>query len=340
MKQAILLFLFILNSAILLAQDDVYPAKEYKGLLFIKNGTIHIGNGQVIENGTIQVNNGKIEKVGTDIAIPTDDVKVIDAKGKQVYPGLILTSTQLGLKEIGGNAVRGSNDYNELGDYNPNIRSIVAYNADSKIIGTLRANGILLADTYPQGGLLPGSSSVVQLDAWNYEDAAYKMDIAIHFNMPELMNRPRGFFGRPATGDPVKEGLDKIEEVKNFFRQAKAYLQEGLHTETNLKFEAVRGLFERKQKFFVHCDIVRQMLLAIDFAKEFGFDVVLVGASESYRIADLLKKNNISVILGQEHSLPTLADDDVDQPYKTPFMLKQAGVSFALNDEDESTRYR
>lgn len=342
MKQVNLLFILILSSASLFAQDDVYPTKEYKGLLFIKNGTIHIGNGQVIENGTIQINNGKIEKVGTDIAIPADDVKVIDAKGKQVYPGLILTSTQIGLKEIGGNAVRGSNDYNELGDYNTNIRSIVAYNADSRIPGTLRANGILLAETYPQGGLLPGSSSVVQLDAWNYEDAAYKTDIAIHFNMPELLNRPRpGFGGRQqAPEDPIKLGLEKIEEVKNFFRQAKAYLQESSHKETNLKFEAVRGLFEKKQKFFVHCDIVRQMLLAIDFAKEFGFEVVLVGASESYRIADLLKQNNISVILSQEHSLPTLDDDDVDQPYKTPFMLKQAGVFFALNDEDESARHR
>jgi len=341
MKQNILILLFLLSCVSLYAQDDVYPAKEYKGLLFIKNGTIHIGNGQVIENGTIQVNNGKIEKVGTDIPIPADNVKVFDAKGKQVYPGLILSSTQLGLKEIGGNAVRGSNDFSELGDYNTNIRSIVAYNADSKIMGTLRANGILLADTYPQGGLLPGSSSVVQLDAWNYEDAAYKTDIAIHFNMPELLNRPRGFFGRQqAPEDPVKQGLEKVEEVKNFFRQAKAYLQEGTHKETNLKFEAVRGLFEKKQKFFVHCDIVRQMLLAIDFAKEFGFEVVLVGASESYQIADLLKQNNIAVILSQEHALPTSDDDDVDQPYKTPAMLKQVGVFFALNDDDESARHR
>jgi len=90
MKQNILILLFLLSCISFYAQDDVYPAKEYKGLLFIKNGTIHIGNGQVIENGTIQVNNGKIEKVGTDIPIPADNVKVFDAKGKQVYPGLIL----------------------------------------------------------------------------------------------------------------------------------------------------------------------------------------------------------------------------------------------------------
>lgn len=334
-----LLFINILLSLLVTgvsAQDDVYPAKEYKGLLFIKNATIHVGNGQIIENGTIQVNNGRIEKVGKDIPIPVDDVKVFDVKGKQVYPGLILSASDVGIREIGGNAVRGSNDFFELGDYNTNVRSIVAYNADSRIPGTLRANGILFANSIPQGGLLPGASSVVQLDAWNYEDAAYKTDVGIHFNMPSLLSRQ----GRQQSPDPVKQGLENIEEVKQFFRQAKAYLNETVHKETNLKFEATRGLFEKKQKFFVHCEIVREILIAIDFAKEFAFDVVLVGASECYQVADLIKQNNIAVILRQEHSLPTLDDDDIDQPFKTPAILQKAGVLFALNDEDESTRYR
>jgi imidazolonepropionase-like amidohydrolase len=134
--------------------------------------------------------------------------------------------------------------------------------------------------------------------------------------------------------------LEKISEIKNFFRQAKAYLQETTHTETNLKFEAVKGLFDKKQKLFVHCDQVKQMLVTIDFVKEFGFDVVIVGGSESFLIADLLKQNNIAVILHEEHSLPAMEDDDVDQPYKTPAQLQKAGVLFALNDEHEESRFR
>ncbi len=326
------------------AQDDVYPAPQQTGMLFIKNATIHTGTGQVINNGVIQINNGKIEKVGTGIDVPAT-AQFIDAKGQNVYPGLILSDAQIGLKEIGGNAVRGSNDFSEIGDYNTNIRSAVAYNADSKIIGTLRANGIVLTHVVPQGGLLPGVSSVMNTDAWNYEDAGYKFDIGVHFNMPNLL-ATRGFGGRGGfgggqpQGDPVKMALDRIEEVKNFFRQAKAYLQETTHKETNLKFEALKPLFDKKQKFFVHCNTVKQMLIAIDFAKEFGFDVVLVGASDSYQIADLLKQNNIAVILTQEHNLPTAEDDDIDQPFKTPAMLSQAGVLFSLNDDDENTRSR
>jgi imidazolonepropionase-like amidohydrolase len=333
-----LLFLVITASA----QDDVYPAKEFKGVLFITNATIHVGNGQVIENGTIKIDNGKIAQVGAGIT-PDNSAKVIDAKGKQVYPGLILPVTDLGLKEI-ANGVRGSNDFLELGDLNPSIRSIVAYNADSKITGTLRANGILLASVTPQGGTISGSSSVVQLDAWNWDDAAYKMDGAIHLNMPTFISRPNRFaifLGLPVDRtDPTKQALAKVDEIKSFFRQAQAYSNEASHKETNLKFEAVNGLFSKKQKLFVHCDQVKQMLIAIDFVKEFGFDVVIVGGSESFQIAPLLKQNNISVILQQEHELPATEDDDVDQPYKTPFALQQAGVLFALNDEHDESRYR
>ncbi len=347
MKKIFLAINTLLFSAVMVyGQETVYPAKEYKGLLFIKNGTVHVGNGQVIENATIRINNGKIEQVGQNIAIPAGDVKVVDATGKQVYPGLIVPDTDLGLKEI-ANAVRGSNDYNELGEINPNIHSIYAYNTDSKIIGTLRSNGILLAGVTPQGSLLTGSSSVVQLDAWNYEDAAYKIDNGIHLQMPSMLARRGGgrfaaFFAQQQQQqtDPVKQAMEQVDKVKAFFSEAKAYLAESTHKETNLKFEAVKGLFEKKQKLFVHATQVKQMLLAIDFSKEFGFDVVIVGGTDSWQIADLLKQNNIAVVLTQEHSLPTLDDDDIDQPFKTPAMLQKAGVLFCLNDDDENTRAR
>ena len=324
------------------AQDDVYPAKEYKGPLFITNGTVHVGNGQVTENATVEINNGKIVRVGTDIAIPQDDVKVFDARGKHVYPGLILPQSDLGLKEISG-SVRGSNDYRELGDLNPNIRSIVAYNAASSMINVLKANGILMAATVPQGGTISGSSSVVQLDAWNWEDAAYATDNGMHINLPSFVAPQRSVAALPTPAKPeeiAKKALEKVEAVKNFFREARAYLQETAHSTTNLKLEAVKGLFNNTQKLFVHAGQVKQMLVAIDFVREFGFEVVIVGGEESWQIAPLLKENNIAVILNAEHKLPATEDEDFDQPFKTPAMLQNAGVLFALNDDASNARYR
>jgi len=334
---------FIMQTSFLLsivakAQDDVYPTPAQKGTFYITNATIHVGSGTVINNGTIKITDGKIVKVGTNISASGD---IIDGKGKQVYPGLILPESDLGLKEI-ANAVRGSNDYQELGEWNQNVQSAVAYNKDSKIINTLKSNGIVLTNVAPAGSLIAGTTSVMQLDAWNWEDALYKRNTGIVFYMPSLINRRPRFGGRgqqPET-DPVKEGLDKIEEVKKFFREAKAYSQEADHAQTNLKFEALKPLFTKQAKLFIHADVVKQLLVAVDFAKEFGIDVVIVGGAESWQIADLLKKNNISVILSREYNLPETDDEDIDQTFKTPYMLKQAGVLFALNDDNDETRYR
>lgn len=341
---------FIINSIMLLAigvqaQDDVYPADPQTRTIVLYNGILHKGNGEVINNAVVILEKGKITYAGPMMTSDFKDANVIHVDGKHIYPGLILPETDLGLKEI-SNAVRGSNDYRELGDWNSNIRSIVAYNTDSKIINTLKANGILLANVTPDGSLVAGSSTVVQLDAWNWEDATYKADDAMNFYMPSLLARRGGRFGgfarlgQAAPEDPVKAAMDKIEDVRKFLREAKAYIQEDAHEETNIRFEAVRPLFEKKQKLFIHCNQVKQMLIAVDFVKEFGLDVVIVGGSDSWQIADLLKQNNIAVILGREHNLPTLEDDDIDQPYKTPAALQKAGVLFALNDDFDETRYR
>jgi imidazolonepropionase-like amidohydrolase len=341
MKKIIFYILCFFTVTKITAQETILPALAQKETIALTNATIHVGNGQVINNGTVMFKDGKISTVSANTA--PAGVRSIDCSGKHIYPGLILTASQLGLIEVNSN--RATVDAAEIGEMNPGIRSIVAYNTDSKVINTLRTNGILLANVIPDGGIISGSSSVVQLDAWNWEDASYKADVAIHFRMPSLLVRTgrggRGGFGgqQPAT-DPVKTGLEQIEKVKVFFREAKAYLAESKHVNMNTKFEAVRNLFDKKQKLFIHCNIVKEMLLAVDFVKEFGFDVVLVGAVDSWQIADLLKQNNIAVILNQLHDLPTMIDDDIDQPFKTPAMLQKAGVLFTINDNDANSRYR
>ena len=345
-KVSLILFVSII-SLTSIAQPDIYPAPENPGLILLTHATIHVGNGNVVNDGSVLINKGKIEKVGTNITVPAGDVKMYDLRGKHVYPGLISSITNIGIKDVEG-AVRGTDDYSELGTINPSIRSIVAYNSDSRVINVLRTNGILLANVIPQSEegsnqLISGTSSVVQLDAWNWEDAAYRMDGQMHFNMPSLIaRRPRFSFSANTTGqgDPLKKAMEDIESVRLFFQNAKAYLAEKEHVKTNLNYEATKNLFSRKQKLFVHCNGVKEMLLALNFKKDFGFDIVIVGGADSWKIAPLLKENQIAVILGQPHSLPVGIDDDVDQPYKTPYLLQKAGVLFAIADNDGTTRGR
>lgn len=336
--------LFILSLALLTtttrAQETIYPAEAQQGITAITHATVHVGNGNVINNATVVFEKGKITAVGAGLATPAN-ATVVDGTGKQVYPGLILSNSYLGLKEV-GNGVRGSNDLVEIGENNASIRSLVSYNTDSKIINVLRANGILLAHVAPEGELIDGQSSVVQLDAWNYEDAAYKANIGHFIEMPSFIirQRGRGFMRQAPNSDPLKDAFNKIETIKNFFKEASAYLKEKNHVANNLRFEAVRGLFDGKQKLFIRANEVKQMLIAIDIAKEFGFSAVIVGASESFQIAPILAANNIPVILEQQHALPNTEDDDVDQPYKLPAQLTKAGVLVSLSDMSENTKQR
>jgi imidazolonepropionase-like amidohydrolase len=321
----IFIYLLMVFPAISQAQENMHPSPAQTETIALIHGVIHVGNGQVIPDGMIVFSGGKIVDVRPTAAIT--DVKVIDLKGKQVYPGLISPITNLGLTEVMSS--RASSDYYELGEMNPGIRSLVAYNTDSKVINVLRSNGILLANIVPNGGLISGSSSVVQLDAWNWEDAAYKKDNGIHFFMPNLINPPLQA-QHPGDPDRIKQGLEKIESVRVFFREARAYYQETSHAETNIKFEAVKGLFDQSKIFFVHCDLQNEILIAIEMAKEFHFRLVLVSASECYLMTDLLKQNNVAVILAKPASLPNTDDDDVDQPFKTAAVLQKAGILFSI----------
>src|ERR1700744_2315939 len=172
----------LLGTTLAYGQADISPAPAQSKPIVITGVTIHVGNGQVINNGYIAFDKGKITAIGEGAA-PTSGADVIDAAGKQIYPGFICPVTTLGLIEVEEGA-RGTVDDTETGDLNPNVRSIIAYNTDSKVIPTIRSNGILLAQTTPDGGIISGQSSVVQLDAWNWEDAAYKTDIGVHLTLP------------------------------------------------------------------------------------------------------------------------------------------------------------
>lgn len=328
----IIIILFSIITTKTFSQPNILPATTQTGTIALTHAIIHIGNGNVIEDGMIVFGNGKI----TDVRkyAPIADVKVIDCAGKHIYPGLILTDSDLGLSEI--SAIRSEQDEFELGDLNPDVRSVVAYNTDSKVINTVRSNGILLANIVPNGGLLSGSSSVMQLDGWNWEDAVYQADNGIHFRMPSLIPTS----AQNSAGDVLKNAYGKIDSVRSFFRDAKAYLNEPAHAVTNIKFESVKGLFNQSQLFFVHCTMVNEMMIAIEFAKEFGFKTVIVGGAESNKITDYLKQNHISVILNEMHTLPIMQDDDIDTYAKLPYQLQQAGVLYCINDFDPMNRGR
>lgn len=303
------------------------PTPAQSSSILIMNATAHLGNGRVIENSAIGFDNGKLILVGDATRIKLDKSiykTVIDGAGKHVYPGFISCNTTLGLAEI--DLVRSTNDYSEVGEMNSNVRSIISYNTDSKIIPTVRSNGVLMAQVVPQGGVISGQSSVVTMDAWNWEDAAYKTDEGMHINWPRMYIAHVAY----AENEDVQKNRmnQQLAAIDLFFREAKAYFSQSAPSEKNLRFEAMRGVFDGTKKLYVHADFVKEIIAAVDFCKKYSIRMVLVGGSDAWRVADLLKENSVPVVLGRTHSLPPREDDDVDLPYKLPSLLNKAGIVY------------
>lgn len=330
MKKLALLFGGLLLSINLAnAQANISPAPAQSKPIIITGATIHVGNGTVINNGYIAFDKGKITAVGEGMPANITGADMIDATGKQVYPGFICPITTLGIVEVEEGA-KGTVDDSETGDFNPDARSIVAYNTDSKVIPTVRSNGILLAQPTPDGGVMPGESSVVQLDAWNWEDAAYKKDIGIHLNWPVVHTSFRRRGSPAPTESPTEIAQKEIDAITSLFAQAKAYADLNKPAVANQRFEAMRGLFNGTKKLFVNANGEREILQAINFGKKFGLQVVIVGGNDSYLVTDELKDNNVPVILTETQRLPDYDEDDVYLPYKTPKLLQDGGVLYGL----------
>ena len=330
--KALKIFILILISAPLFAQIPA-PGPAQDKPIILMNGKAHLGNGEVIENSAIAFEDGKLTIVGdaTTMRIDMEKFEVIDCQGKDVYPGLIATNTQLGLVEIG--AVRATHDENEVGGMNPNVRSLIAYNTDSRVSSTVRSNGIMIAQVAPTGGRISGSSSVVHLDAWNWEDAALRADDGIWLNWPSWFSR-RGWWAEPGPTEKNKRYDEQVEEIMTFMSEARAYAN-GENDKSNLKFEAMENLFNGKAKLFVRVSYVRSMLDVMTRLNDFdeNLQIVLVGARDAHLITNELANSDVEIILSETHRLPAHNHSAVNEPFETPGKLAEAGISFCLSGE-------
>ena len=302
------------------------PAADQSEPIAITGAVIHIGNGMIINDGIITFDKGLITAVGdAGGGINLVNHALIDVEGRHVYPGFVLPNSTLGLIEV--NSVRATSDVLEEGDINASVRSAIAYNTDSEIIPANRFNGILTAQVAPQGGLISGSSTVFKLDGWNWEDAMLAEDVGLHLHWPSYVQRRRNSeTGLFETADNENyEGQTQL--LHSLFQDAQAYSGQLL----NLNLLAMQPLFNGVTKLFIHADEAKQIISAIRFARSYGIqDIVLVGGADALSVKDFLLAQNVPVIYERIHELPQREWQDVDMPFKTPFLLHDAGIKVGI----------
>lgn len=317
----ILIYFFIFLGTHLFSQ------KKYNSIL-LENGYLHVGNGQVLETSLIGIKNGKIVLVKNVLAYTynkADWDTIIDLKGQQVYPGFVAPNSTLGLTEI--EAVRASNDFREIGEFNPHVRAQIAYNAESNVLSTIKTNGVLITQPCPRGEVISGSSAVMYTAGWNWQDATVKADDGIHLNWPRSIEY---------RGKKNENYETQKREIYQFFESAKAYSEVNESDKNDFRFESMRNCFKGEKRVYIHANSIQQLLDVIDFAKKLNLTFpVIVGGYDSYLILQKLRDAAIPVMLPRVHSLPENEEDPTDLPYKLPYLLQSGGVKFCLQNEGD-----
>ena len=332
MKKFLILFLVLLNVKLFAQVPE--PVNDQTKPVLIYNAFIHIGDGNTIQNGFVSFDNGKITDVSSedlDLESGTyNNFLKINANGSHLYPGLILPNSKVGLEDI--SAVRATVDHTEVGELNSNIRSLIAFNTDSEVISTFRYNGILLSQVVPDGSFVTGNSSIMMMEGWNWEDAAYKIDDGIHVKWPRKTYPPSRWSGQTSFRDNPNY-KSSVDMINKFLIDSRSYfnLNDDENKEVNLKLEAMVDVFNGKKKIYLHVGSREQIIESVQMFQKHGInDLVLVGANDALYAIDFILENDLPVLLNNLHRVPSRNHEDVDLPYKLPYLLQKEGVLVGL----------
>lgn len=320
-----------LFSNVLPAHDQIPGAPQRRPIL-IQGGTLHIGNGEVIKDGSILFVDGKIASVGRGVEAPAKAIS-IDATGQHVYPGLIDSMTDLGLREI--SAVDVTVDTNEWGKDNPNVRAWVAVNPDSELIPVARAGGVLLAHVTPGGSFLRGQSALIALDGWTVQDMIVRAPAGMCVDWETLT--PRG----SDDAETVKKREDKLEQLDDWLDQAERYGiaqsnaagAKGKAIPTDVRLESLLPVLSGELPVIAQADSLAAIRSAVAYAQARRLSLIIYGGYDAGDCAELLKRYQIPVIIAGTYRLPRQRDDDYDASYTLPARLHAAGITFAIAGE-------
>ncbi len=200
--------------------DPVNPGVETVALV---GATIHPVSRASFEDGVLVMAEGRIQAVGPrgQVEIPSG-ARQIDVSGQHLFPGMIDPVTYLGLFEI-GSISQASADRSDIGDFNPHIRALGAYQPHGRAPFVARARGITSVLTAQTGGIIQGMGSVVDLGGDTFERAAILGEGALMVNLPVPTNPPSGGGGgRGGNWQPFHdhhhEGRDLVWAGDEFFQ--------------------------------------------------------------------------------------------------------------------------
>jgi len=319
--------LFLFAWSAVFASDPVPAPKQQRPVALI-GGTVHTVSGETLPGATIVFDKGVITGIG--VTVPADAEKV-EIAGKHVYPGLIDANSSMGLTEIG--SVNGSNDLEETGRINPNIRAEVGVNPESELIPVARSGGVTVTATSASGGIISGTAAAMLTDGWTWEEMTLKAPVGLVVNWPAMTYR-RSPRARQSREEWTKQRDESLKALSEAFASARSYMKareaDRDRHDPDLRWEAMIPVLQRKVPVWVNADDAAQIQSAVSWAEQESVDLVIVGGNDAWRVADLLKAKKIPVVLTGVLGSPERRFEPYDLVYSAPAMLAEAGVRFCI----------
>lgn len=350
-----LLLAFALCPLFARAQDPVRPDANMTDTpaptYVIRGARVVTVSGADIENATVVISNGRIAAVGAGVTAPSG-AQEIDGRGLAVYPGMIDLGTNMGLTEV--SSVGATNDTNELGDMNPNVASIWAVNPSSSHINVTRVAGVTSVLALPSGGIISGQAALLNLAGSSPREMALVPRAALMVEFPRI-GGGGGFAAflqaqQGITPDALAARDRRIDQLRQMLRDAEAYGRaQDAYTKdpknvprppSDLKLAALVPYARGQRPVIFRAERERDIRTAVRFADEMKLKAVILGGSEAWKAAQILKERDVPVILDSVLNMPLREDDPYDSLYENASKLQAAGVRFCISTGDSGAHVR
>ena len=334
-------FLFSVSFADAQTRTDVYA---------ITNAQIVTVSGRTIDRGTVVVRNGLIEAVGAAAKIPAD-AQVIDGSGLTIYPGFFDTLTKLGLpaqtarrggqNQPGQQTQQPQSNSNYPNGLQPEITAEQELKAGEAQFEAQRNAGFTTVLTVADDNIFNGQSAVINLAGETVSAMIVKTPVAQHISFRTLPGGqyPTSLMGTFSALRQMFLDAQRLAEMKKMYAANPRGMK---RPEADPSLEALLPVLSGQIPVVMNANLEREIVRALDLAKEFKLKAIIAGGQEAWQVADRLKADNVPVLLSLDFPKRTAAASAEADPEplsllrlraETPsaaVRLQNAGVKFAF----------
>lgn len=297
----------------------------------ITGGKVVIGDGSApIDGGTVVIVNGRVVGAGRNVAIPAGATR-IDATGKWVTTGIVAGFARIGL--VGVDAVNESNDTSaNTSPFSASLDMAAAVDPDVAAIAINRAAGVtraVVSPDAPNGSIFGGQGVVIDTGA-----------------DPSAVTKARAFqFAEFGEGGARRAGGSRpalYAAFRNALSEARDYANGRLREDSVLKradAAALVPVVTGAQKLVIHVESANDILAVLGLKREMpALDIVLVGVTEGWRVAQQIAASGVPVIASAVNDLPA-SFEQIAATQSNVGRMKAAGVKLAIGMiDDDDTR--